>query len=80
MTIEVFLEHFKKLNNNTNESTSPGESPQPQTLNLENCDLDYLFTEDEVSKGLHSLKNGKASGIDLIVNEFIKHCPQEMVV
>jgi hypothetical protein len=78
VAIEVFLEHFKKLNTANSSSTDPHTHDQAPT-SLENSDLDYYFTEDEVQKVATHLRNGKSSGIDQVINEFIKFCPPVMI-
>ncbi|CAL4066387.1 unnamed protein product, partial [Meganyctiphanes norvegica] len=37
------------------------------------------FTEGEVYKHISSLKNNKSPGVDNILNEFLKHCPKELI-
>jgi hypothetical protein len=54
------------------------ESDVEQEVNNE-CVNDPV-TIDEVLKVCKSLKNNKACGNDLIVNEFIKNCPREFYV
>ncbi len=76
VAIEVFLEHFKKINEDSTSTSSANDTQIPKP---ENGDLDYYFTEEEVRKSTSYLKNGKASGIDHIINEFIKHSPPQMV-
>jgi hypothetical protein len=50
-----------------------GNTPSDLENTNENfCQLDYPFTFNEVKKGINKLKTGKASGPDLILNEFIK--------
>ena len=37
------------------------------------------FTAEEIKKHTKKLKNGKASGMDAILNEFLKHSPPQMI-
>lgn len=77
ITLSSFLEHFKKL----------GESP-PSENNFDprviqhsiSEDLNSDFTFDEIKKVIKKLKNNKASGIDNISNEFLKNCPDTVVI
>jgi len=49
----------------------------PRHLCISNIDADYELnnpiTEDEIKKAIKALKNGKARGIDNIVNQHIKY-------
>ena len=78
VTIDEFFEHFSVLNategldsglESSSESQIPGnvcnEYSESETLNSP-------ITEDEVSKAVKRLKNGKACGEDCILNEMIK--------
>ena len=38
-----------------------------------------MFRAEEVRKAIHKLKNNKACGLDLILNEFIKHSGDCMI-
>ena len=38
-----------------------------------------MFTVGEVSKAVHKLKHNKACGLDLILNEFLKHSGDCMI-
>ena len=42
----------------------------------ENKDINMPFTVQEVTAAIKRLKNNKSAGIDGILNEFLKHCPQ----
>ena len=66
-----FVDHYKSLLNK-NYSHEDNQKYEFKNLNLELCPLDYDFTQDEVKQGIQKLKNGKSSGTDLILNEFIK--------
>ncbi len=75
---KILLEHFKKL------SGTPSDTGSTENINSEphiedNTSFNALFSEEEIGKHTIKLKNGKASGIDCIINEFIKHSPPEMI-
>ena len=78
LTTENFYEHFVKLNENLanqeeSEPTYLGEGQEEfGNINLDNSNLNSPFTIEELRKGIKSLKNGKASRHDKIVNEVIK--------
>ena len=73
------MNHFKTLNNT---DTVPGIT-QHMTESETTLDNDLPFNNpipvEEVVKLTRKLKNGKASGIDNILNEFIKCSPPEML-
>ena len=73
----TFVEHFRELNINAHTATQ--QEPNEQDADLDSTSLNTPFTEQEVRKQIQRLKNGKACGIDAIVNEFIKSSPPEMV-
>ena len=73
----TFVEHFRELNINAHTATQ--QEPNEQDADLDSTSLNTPFTEQEVRKQIQRLKNGKACGIDAIVNEFIKSSPLEMV-
>ena len=64
-----WVKHFQTLLNSGEHSTSININD----LNImENKPLDFPFTPKEVKIGISSLKSGKCSGVDLVLNEFIK--------
>ena len=38
-----------------------------------------MFTTEELSKAMHKLNNNKACGLELILNEFLKHSGDCMI-
>ena len=58
-------------------------NPTENTYELQNPGLNDIinvaFTYEEISNHIRSLKNNKSPGIDNILNEFIKHCPNELI-
>ena len=47
--------------------------------NNNNIFKNSMFTAEEVRNDMHKLKNNKACGLDLILNEFLKHCGDCMI-
>ena len=81
VTIDEFFEHFSVLNATEVDESGPesrlSESQIPS--NVYTCNeysesetLNSPITEDEVSKAVKRLKNGKACGEDCVLNEIIK--------
>ena len=74
--VNDFLEHFKNLSSEEQDQTEQTSTPLPQQGDPF---LNAVFTEREISHQLTKLKNGKAAGVDMIINEFIKNSPPEML-
>ena len=79
VTIDEFFEHFSLLNategDDSGLESSLSESQTPSNVCNEYSESETLnspITEDEVSKAVKRLKNGKACGEDYILNEMIK--------
>ena len=78
VTIDEFFEHFSVLNATEDDESgleSQSESQIPSNVGNEYSESETLnspITEDEVSKAVKRLKNGKACGEDCILNEMIK--------
>ena len=66
--LKDFYEHFKLLSQPTTEET---ETPMPDTL-PPNESLNAEITSEEIQHCINNLKNGKAPGLDMILNEYIK--------
>ena len=83
VTLENFTDHFRGLNENDLTNTTlraDQDTPLSQQVPTNN-DLPFnqLITEGEIRKTIKMLKNGKAGGIDQILNEYIKNSPSDMV-
>ena len=66
--------HFSVLSANKNDKKEPLREPQNQQINRS---INVFFTIEELRKHIKKLKNNKTPGIDNILNEFLKHCPDE---
>ena len=75
ISLEIFCDHFKKLSENNIINTDADEIE----IDLTNTSaLNAPITQEEVLKAITRLKNGKACGIDRILNEFIKNTKEKM--
>ena len=75
-SLDELAQHFKDLNVNVAPTLAPGSEID---LNQADPILNQPFTTEEIHKIVQSLKNNKAPGVDGVINEFIKHCPREML-
>ena len=69
ISCEILHDHFKNLANEFAEQT---ESSDDFTDQIDESELNSLFTESEIKKAIHNLKVNKACGCDQIINEFLK--------
>ena len=76
ITLDITRDHFSELNKDN-------KNPTEISIELHNIGLNVTinvpFTFEEISKHIKALKNNKSPGIDKILNEFIKHCPNELI-
>ncbi len=82
ISTQILFEHFKKLNQNSSDSTSESEteSDEPSAADMgDNSPFNLPFIPEEIQKHTPCLKNGKACGLDAISNEFIKYSPRNMI-
>ena len=78
LCLQTFMEHFKKLNQadaTSNDNNVTNQEAPIQNAAESNQELNFEFTAAEITKIISKLKNNKASGIDLIRNEFLKKSP-----
>ena len=77
ISLNSFMEHFKKIS-----ETEPSENNfDPRNINHSITeDLNSDFTFHEVKKIIRKLKSNKACGIDNVTNEFLKHCPDSVII
>ena len=81
INLEVFKTFFENLNRNpcNNHVISILNSQLiAKSYTNENKDINMPFTVQEVTAAIKRLKNKKSAGIDGILNEFLKHCPNDM--
>ena len=77
--LQNFGEHFRELDNkqaDANDSTDFDPILIDRSVNDE---LNASFNTKEIADVIKKLKNNKACGIDLIRNEFIKNCSNDML-
>ena len=70
LSLEVFAEHFKKLNTVPHGDTDPFSIVDPAQVSNINFELNSSIIEQEVLKYINSLKLNKACASDLILNDF----------
>ena len=72
ISINVLFDFLKTLN-----TVEPEHEGDPPVLNQDTYDLNNIInapiTIDEIKSAMKNLKNNKASGEDLIANEYLKH-------
>lgn len=76
-------EHFKSLSKGHNEPQKR-ETPESIMMDCNHNDTDDTvlnckITEDEIKKNISKLKNGKAGGVDRIINEYIKNSSDKLM-
>ena len=75
INIEALYNHFKTLNEDSNSSDINFDASQ---ISLEGEGLlNNDFTYIEIDNLINKLKNNKSTGVDNIINEFIKYSPPE---
>ena len=81
ITLEALYDHFKGLNENNIVDDDHIDFNLNNNNITEECDvfLNGPITESEIRKAVSSLKNGKASGSDKILNEYIKSTLEDLL-
>ena len=79
ITTESFMSHFKNLNDTEISLNATQQTQQSKTRSDDNLPFNNPISEEEVIRLTKKLKNGKASGIDNILNEFLKCSPPDML-
>ena len=77
MAIDVLNDHFKNLN--ALDEDDDNDIVFPTNITEYNIELNQDITEAEVLYAVKSLKNNKACGGDLILNEFLKHATVKLM-
>ena len=75
VAMDVFFNHFKNLNTVQDNV----DVVLPDNISQYNEVLNQPFVEKEVLEAIKSLKNNKACGGDLILNEFLKHSADKLM-
>ena len=74
ISMDAAWSHFKDLNKDDSDISD---------VVIENSAKNHIinepFTIEEIRKHVKSLKSNKSPGIDLILNEFIKNCPDNLI-
>ena len=74
--INKFYEHFKELNDQNKSNVNNFNANDIMSDN--NNEINFDFTLEELDFLINKLKNNKASGIDNVINEFIKYSSKEL--
>lgn len=79
ISMQALFEHFKKLSFKEQDESpfDPRDAASEHTISEE---LNRNFTVAEIIRCIKKLKNNKACGIDLVINEYLKNCPQNVIV
>ena len=76
---EDWFDHFKNLNTKPAESDGKYDDVSDFTRVETFSELDFKITSSELLYSLKLLKGGKATGLDGISNEMLKHCNNDMI-
>lgn len=80
VSLECFLDHFKKLNTvNKVDEDENSDFLDVENISSLNVELNRVISEDEVVHAIKGLKNNKACGGDLIINEFLKYSTSKLL-
>ena len=74
--LDTYRIHFSELSKNNAENRESVPTDQNQPVNES---INEPFTVIEIVKHINHLKSNKSPGVDNILNEFLKHCPEELV-
>jgi hypothetical protein len=77
IAIDVLHDHFKNVN--ALDENNDKDIVFPTNITEYNIELNQDITEAEVLYAVKSLKNNKACGGDLILNEFLKHATVKLM-
>ncbi|XP_071139805.1 uncharacterized protein [Mytilus edulis] len=79
VSLDCFYNHFKKLNSAQDENDDTFENIDVDNITSLNTEVNRAISENEVRQAIKGLKNNKACGNDLIINEFLKHSADKML-
>ena len=74
ISLDAVWTHFSELNKDDSDAREVLTENQ-----ITNEIINKLFTTEEIRKHIVSLKKNKSPGIDCILNEFIKNCPENLI-
>ena len=76
LSLDTVWTHFSDLNKDiANSSNNQIENQNDITNDI----INGPFTFDEIKKHIDAIKKNKSPGIDHILNEFIKYCPEKLI-
>jgi hypothetical protein len=78
VSLSDFEKHFRQLNHDDHTETNQFDLSDIDLSTIEEFNLE--FTLDEVLKNIKALKNNKSEGGDFIKNEYLKNCPQSVII
>ena len=79
--LNTMFEHFSELSkSNSNSNASPNTIANESQTETINDSINTPFNLQEIKKHIWLLKNNKSSGVDHILNEFLKNCPEELII
>ena len=76
LSMDTVRTHFSDMNKNI---SNPSENKSENQNNIINDTINGPFTYDEIKKHTNDLKKNKSPGVDYILNEFIKYCPEKLI-
>ena len=79
ISVDTFKDHFQNLGIQIDREDESELDCIIDTGTLNNEVINNEFSLDEVTTHIKLLKNNKSSGIDDILNEYLKHCPIELM-
>ena len=74
LSLDAVWTHFSELNKDDSD-VREGLTENQMTNEI----INKLFTIDEIRKHIVTLKKNKSPGMDCILNEFIKNCPENLI-
>ena len=80
IALQVFMDHFKKLSQkDPTEHVEEEFDPRKIDHSL-NEEINRPFTFTELQSTLKKLRNNKSGGIDNMINEYLKSCPDALLL
>ena len=79
ISIDTLFDFFSDLNKGENDENDADVFEANINMQQPNDALNSPITKEEIEKAIKNLKNNKASGEDLIINEYLKHSAPKMI-